>query len=129
MTACGALGIRLFSLTQCVLLPLRRPVPSTREKGGSQLNSESVFTVLCSWQLTVGVFSLCFVLLVFSWKTIELKDVETHEQYEFLLNEIEIMKKLDHPNIVRSVILHSFVSHTVGHKPCLAPQMFDAVSF
>ena len=34
-------------------------------------------------------------------KTIELKDVETHEQYEFLLNEIEIMKKLDHPNIAR----------------------------
>ncbi|CAM9485319.1 unnamed protein product, partial [Sphacelaria rigidula] len=35
-------------------------------------------------------------------QTIELKDVETHEQYEFLLNEIEIMKKLDHPNIARS---------------------------
>lgn len=34
-------------------------------------------------------------------QTIELKDVETHEQYEFLLNEIEIMKKLDHPNIAR----------------------------
>lgn len=27
--------------------------------------------------------------------------METHEQYEFLLNEIEIMKKLDHPNIAR----------------------------
>lgn len=34
-------------------------------------------------------------------QTIELKDVETHEQYEFLLNEIEIMKQLDHPNIAR----------------------------
>lgn len=34
-------------------------------------------------------------------KTIELKDVETHEQYEFLLNEIEILKQLDHPNIAR----------------------------
>lgn len=30
-----------------------------------------------------------------------MKCVETHEQYEFLLNEIEIMKKLDHPNIAR----------------------------
>lgn len=34
-------------------------------------------------------------------QTIELKDVQTLEQYEFLLNEIEIMKKLDHPNIAR----------------------------
>ncbi|CBJ29288.1 calcium dependent protein kinase 4 [Ectocarpus siliculosus] len=37
----------------------------------------------------------------YALKTIELKDVETVEQYEFLLNEIEIMKQLDHPNIAR----------------------------
>ncbi len=28
------------------------------------------------------------------------------EQYEFLLNEIEIMKQLDHPNIARFVSDH-----------------------
>lgn len=42
-----------------------------------------------------------FFSVVFGEQTIELKDVETVEQYEFLLNEIEIMKQLDHPNIAR----------------------------
>lgn len=47
-------------------------------------------------------FFLClFFSVVATRQTIELKDVETVEQYEFLLNEIEIMKQLDHPNIAR----------------------------
>ena len=44
------------------------------------------------------MFGSCFAV---GKQTIEMKCVETHEQYEFLLNEIEIMKKLDHPNIAR----------------------------
>ncbi|CAM9390831.1 unnamed protein product, partial [Ectocarpus sp. 12 AP-2014] len=47
----------------------------------------------------------------YALKTIELKDVETVEQYEFLLNEIEIMKQLDHPNIARV----QEVFHTPDH--------------
>lgn len=44
---------------------------------------------------------ICSFRFVFCEQTVELKDVETIEQYEFLLNEVEILKQLDHPNIAR----------------------------
>eukprot|EP00904_Undaria_pinnatifida_P006941 jgi/Undpi1/3377/HiC_scaffold_15.g06750.m1 len=50
---------------------------------------------------TVRVVTHKETQMKYALKTIEMKCVETHEQYEFLLNEIEIMKKLDHPNIAR----------------------------
>lgn len=73
------------------IVPIPRPPPH-------RLRICAVFLVLF---FIVVIIVVVFHFFLSFTKTIELKDVETIEQYDFLVNEINIMKKLDHPNIAR----------------------------